>query len=363
MALVGNGLKSKQISKIGSKDKVIKAIIRIALLLVLLFVVWAQNNMLTVGHITYKVNDLPKSLTGFKIVHLSDMSNSHIDVVSDVAKLSPDVIILSGGYCDGTGDYYNTKLQVQQLANIAPTYYIYNYEDEQLTNYDDFLADTGAVNITDSYVNIPPRELSASDFIRYNYGDGIANKINSAVNKQSSGSELTEEEIKLVNYYVYVRQALEDTSATSFRLIGLDAEYENDGKDAFSIVTDILKEGAVGYDAAVLGDPTMANEVSTTQIDAIFSGGTYGTNYLSDKYKKGTYGLTSTQLFISGGIGLHDEITRVAGIKTRFFNFPEIQCITLSDGTLFNKNPLEKVLDSIIPNMGTIYDNDGGFEM
>ena len=47
----------------------------------------------------------------------------------------------------------------------------------------------------------------------------------------------------------------------------------------------------------------------------------------------------------------------------RIFNFPEIQCITLSDGTIANKNPLEKFIAMFWDDVGTVFDNDGGFKV
>ena len=41
----------------------------------------------------------------------------------------------------------------------------------------------------------------------------------------------------------------------------------------------------------------------------------------------------------------------------------DVRVVTLSDGTIKEKTPLEKFLNLFIKDVGTIYDNDGGFKV
>ena len=45
----------------------------------------------------------------------------------------------------------------------------------------------------------------------------------------------------------------------------------------------------------------------------------------------------------------------------RILNFPQIITVTLSDGTINNDNPLEKLLGYFISDVSTRFENDGGF--
>ena len=364
------GLKVQKMVTRGDRWKIIRFGVYGALAFGVFFGIWAQNNMLTTYKDTCSIKDLPKSLVGMKIVHVGDFTNSHLDVVSAVRKADPDVIILSGGYCDPeTGDYGTTANQIYQLSQIAPTVYIYSYVDEELYGDQDFLADTGALNIVNTYTVIQAPEISVSDFIRKNYGDGTANEINKSVNKytaikQSGGNpneEMTEKELKHVKYYTYVQDELRESADACLRITGCQGNYDGDRQSAFDTVSAVTQQGNVGLDAVVLANIGDGEEVSKTQAKIMLVSGSFGTDFYGDFYKKGAYGYGASTLYICGGIGLNRDITHLGGIKTRVFNFPEIQCITLSDGTVTKKNALEKFLDQFIPDVGTIFDNDGGF--
>ena len=71
-------------------------------------------------------------------------------------------------------------------------------------------------------------------------------------------------------------------------------------------------------------------------------------------YKKGFYGNKGATIVVSGGVGNLGDI--------RIFNLPEIQVLVLSDGTIKQNNPLENFIDMFVKDVGTIYDNDGGFK-
>ena len=118
----------------------------------------------------------------------------------------------------------------------------------------------------------------------------------------------------------------------------------------------IIKSLFLGIDISILlnGNINNIDSICETHVDMVLFGSTFGEDALSNGYKKGTYGNNGTQLFVSGGIGEHKKFIRL-------FNFPEVQIITLSDGTITNKNPLDKIMTKLIPDVGTIFDNDGGF--
>ena len=114
------------------------------------------------------------------------------------------------------------------------------------------------------------------------------------------------------------------------------------------------------------GNKDLIDEICRyTNTDMMFVGGTLGANGnigLLDKIygstnriTKGVYGNRGTEVFVSGGVGTRHGSNRI-------MNFPEVSVITLSDGTIKDTNPLEKFISKFIPDVGTIFDNDGGFK-
>ena len=68
---------------------------------------------------------------------------------------------------------------------------------------------------------------------------------------------------------------------------------------------------------------------------------------------KGKYIVNGKSVYVSGGVGSF-------GTK-RFFNFPEFELITLTDGTVIRQNPLEQVLNTISKD-DPILNSDAGFK-
>ena len=101
------------------------------------------------------------------------------------------------------------------------------------------------------------------------------------------------------------------------------------------------------------GNLANMDKLGKTDIDILFCGGTFGKKTDITNCTKGPYSYSGTQLFLSGGCGNYD--------KFRIGNLPEIQLITLSDGSIKQNNPLENILDRFIGDVDAIYENDEGF--
>lgn len=319
-------------------DKLTQIIMWAIPIAMILWLLWAQNNLLVTKTFIYGDSDLPKAFVGYHVVHISDLCNTSIDVVSKVSKLKPDIIVISGGYFDSNGNSNNSVSTVSRLCQIAPVYYITNSSDKS-----DPLSSTQAVNITGSTVEIHPIQKDVSTFITDNYGSDIINKAN-------NGDEKASEYIK------YVSEALTETASRKINIIGIRNYDSEDGaeqavNDMYSLLDSIDK---TDLNFALLGNLQYLDKISKSNLDTIFLGGTFGTDRISDEYKKGTKGMNGTQLFISGGVGNDGTVSRI-------FNFPEIQYITLSDGTIHDENPLENFISLFYNDVGTVFDNDGGF--
>ena len=315
--------------------KILGIIIRLIPVVLIIWFIWAQSNLLLIKKFTYNLEELPKAFVGYNIMHISDICNTKLNVINKAKKANPDIILISGGYENANGDYNKTAKIVEKLTNIAPVYYIYNTKDNgsELNN-------TGAINITDSVIDVKPNIKDVNTFIKDNYGKAIIKK----ANKGDKGS---------LEYIEYIKKELEKSQNSTIKIAGLGL-YETD-KDAAKLQT-LNLIGIETSDITLLlnGNIDNLDTICETHVDIVLFGDTFGKDTLDNGYKKGNYGNHGTKLFVSGGIGKPKEFKRI-------LNFPEIQLITLSDGTVKVKNPLEELISKIIPDVGTIYDNDGGF--
>jgi predicted MPP superfamily phosphohydrolase len=332
-------LKSKRMKRGTHKlDTIITIMMWVVPILIVAWLLWAQNNLLITKNFIYGDTNLPKSFVGYKIVHIADICNSSIDIASQVKKADPDIIVLSGGYQDKNGGTSNTISTVNKLTQIAPVYYIYSTNDTTQC-----LSNTAATNITNIEIKLNAPSNSVQTFIENAYGKDIIKKAN-------KGDE------ESLQYMEYVAEMLNETAGAQIAIMGLDTYvYENGSVSAVNKLYELESETEGLRRFLLLGNFNYLETLSNTNVNTIFFGGTYGTNNISDKYSKGTYGLNGAQLFVSGGVGTNGTIKRI-------FNFPEIQCITLSDGTITENNPLENFIALFYNDVGTIFDNDGGFK-
>lgn len=322
-----------------SRAKMTTYMIWVVLAAALVFIVWAQNNLIVTKNFIFSTQNLRKSLVGYKIVHVTDICNSGLDVASKVKKLDPDIIVVSGGYMDDKGKYNNSVKTINKLSKIAPTYYVYGSLDEE-----DCLSGTNATNISNDVVELLPKDKDVEQFIKDNYGDEI-------LKEAEKGNETAEE------YLSYIKEELEKCKDDNVKLglIGLDMYVDDEGNalssEALDEAYELLLDTDAEYTVGIIGNVEVLEEVAKSRLNAAFVGGTYG---VSKEYKKGMQGIKNLQVFSCGGIGTRGNVRRV-------FNFPEIQCVMLTDSTIQHHNPLEKFIGSIWKDVGTVFDNDGGF--
>lgn len=293
---------------------------KLLLVLIIVILVWAQNNLLiNINYICEEAN-LPSSFTGYKITHISDLHNTNLNVKWVVEKADPDVIVVTGGFADDDGNVDNSIRILNQLSEIAPTYYIYNTDDEQGS-----VSQSKATDITNDSVELHNEGLSTEEFIKKNYGKGLITEADRGID--SSVNKLKELED---NY----NESLNDTII----LAGIPNDI--DENNASTKVYSLIGNDSNKFTLALLGNFDLLNSITKTNLKGLFIGGTMGTDRKSDEFKKGIYDLNGTSLYITGGVGTFDNVDRI-------FNFPEVQTIVLSDGTLEIKTPLDKFFDRI----------------
>lgn len=412
-------LKSKKMRNSNFGDAVTTFFLWFIPIVIIVSFIWAQNNYITVSMNTFESESMPKKFVGYSIVQVSDLDNSSkvSKVVSKAKELKPDIIVLTGGYYDKNGNCNNSVKAVTKLAKIAPTYYVTSPDDKE-----DCLASTGAINASNTLVRIEPEQLTAEQFIKKNYGDDIINKAKSGDKKSSEYVKYIEEELSkssdgqmalsligltsdstsenvnvdeaqlsteeamqrqidttLEEYKETHPDATENTDSDLNALLGTDtagsdsSETESNesvdstqsSKDEGTVIdtdenelkkaTDALtKYDDSHYRIALLGDISKVDLLNGAKLNLIFAGGTHGTSDVS-QYSKGMYTVGNISLLVSGGIGKPDS-------GSRFLNLPEINYIRLSDGTIKQKNTLEKFIDKFYKgDVKTIFDNDGGF--
>lgn len=314
---------------------------RIVPIVIILAAIWAQSNLIVAKQFVYKTN-IPKSFVGYKIVNVSDIHNSSLNVASIVKKQNPDIIIVSGGFTDDKGNTNHSAKTLEKLARIAPTYYVYNMNDVQRVDF----SSTGAIYLDESVVELANNNsnISAEQFIEKYYGTKI-------LDLARSGDE------DAISYVHYVGDELTRTTNMPIALIGDNIlRDEETGTQSVDKINNLLNN-QYEYSILALGDVRKIFDTTNSQVDLILSGGTYGSSaHLgSPIYTKGYFGLNGAGLFICGGISNSSDIRRLA-------NLPEVQVITLSDGTISNMNTLEKFLANFYTDVDTIFDNDGGFK-
>lgn len=332
-------LRARRLQKHAGISNLFIWVLRILFVAAIVAFIWAQNNLVISHKIVYADKNIPKALVGFNLVQVSDISNSALDVASRVKGLSPDAIVVTGGYSDADGNYQNSVNTINKLADIAPVYYIYSCDD-----HEDYLANSKGTNITNQAIELHPQQLDAQAFIKKNYGDNIIKK----------SAKQDEDAMK---YMEYVSNALAETSDSTISIYGLD-KYDSDNGvyEAEQKNYELLLSNEADYKIALVGNIGIVDKLSQSTVNMIMFGGTYGTNRISEKYTSGMYAENGTQIVVSSGIGRN-------GKQLRFMNFPSVQCITFSDGTIQQENPLEKFISMFIKDVGTIYDNDGGFQL
>lgn len=333
------GLKTEKFEWEKEHQKTNRAIwvIRILVVLAITFLIWAQNNLVVTRKYVFASSDLPKAFVGYRIVHVSDICNTPNNLVAAVKHAKPDVIIISGGFEDENGNSDNSVKAVNELCDIAPVYYIYNTNDKS-----DCLSGTSAINITDQKVGISPKQVDLKTFIVNNYGDKL-------IKDSNKGDEQT------IEYLKYVQEELTNTANSQIYVIG--AGNHEDAEDPKQFVNDM--QYIIGTDSSEVtmllsGNLYHLKVLSKTDVDMIFTGGTFGRTDEKNGYSKGLYGKTGAQIFVCGGIGNLE--------KFRVCNLPQVQIITLSDGTIRLRNPLEELMDKFMGETTTIWENDGGLK-
>ena len=338
MKIGKQGRKPVELRRTITLGEKIGIILRVVILLaVIIGFIWAQNNFIFTKSYIYTSDSVPKTFVGYKIAHVSDIHNSNIGVVSAVNRADPDIIIVTGGYADSNGNIDNSIDILNKLSKITTTLYITGDDTvEGITN----AVGEGPILLDEKAYSVESPDVDESAFIDKYIGDRIV--------KQAE-----DDNQDAIDYIAYTKEKLDKDSSRYIQISGF-----KDDKETVSILDDIYN--VIGTDKSVFqiiatSQYSEFDEISKADVHVMFSGSTHGNKDNGTKYVKGTYTNNGTTMFLSGGIGNLDG-------ENRILNFPEITVVTLSDGTIKEENPLEKLLSYFIGDVSTRFDNDGGFK-
>ena len=322
---------------------VVGRIIRIAILAVLLIVlIFIQNNRVFNYRYIYESPVIPKTFVGYKIMQISDLSNKPMNTKELIFKENPDLVIFTGNYADEHG-YYDASLNlIIKTAEKYNTMYVFGDQDEPyIDNMFSALSKSSAIYAEDDIFTVSAPEVKFDDFI----------------NKYIEASYLKDRddpESTISKYLEYTQEALEEDQDKYIEIIGIsDLDNEQNLND---YILDMIDLGENNFRVMIASQGQYIYKMAETPMNLVLTGNTYGIDRFNTGFSKGIYNVNGTTISLSGGIGKNPD----GG--SRIFNFPRVITLTLSDGTINNLNPLEKFLGKYITNVETRFDNDQGFK-
>lgn len=328
------------ISRIG---RLFSTLIRLAVLALILFAFWyMQPRFIQTKDYIFENSRIPKTLVGYNIVKIQDLANSSLPLEGAIDKAKPDLVIFTGNFVDNNGDYSKSVKLIKNISSKHRTLYVFSDTDEQYAGQIEaaLSSTTNALNLSGHTINIQNENVDTTRFVEKYLGDSVIEK---ALDESSIEYE----------YLQYTLAKLEEDRSKSIVMAGLGICNKNT-----DFVGEIYRDIDLNDEpflVVVNGQYQFASEISQTETDLLLTGNTFGKDPYSKGFKSGLSSIHGTTVALSNGIGDIPDGSR------RFLNFPQIEVYTLSDGTINTDTPLEKFLSKFVNNVGTKFDNDGGF--
>ncbi len=282
----------KEKSKITKKQKCIKWVITLGIVIVLIVFCNFQNKHLETTNYTYEVEQLGADLEGYRIVQISDLHNAKFGknnqkLIDKVRECAPDMIVLTGDLVDSNHTNVNRAVQfVNEIVKICPVYYVTGNHEYWLetSEYDELmtgLTGAGVVILDDQAV-----EISRGD--------------------------------------------------AKLRLVGLDDKSLADG------TLGTLLNDESEFTVVLAHEPQYLARYASTGVDLVLSGHAHGGQFrlpfvggivapdqgFFPEYTSGEYYMNGTEMIVSRGLGN-------SVIPVRLFNYPEIVCVELKGKEVF----------------------------
>lgn len=307
--------------------------------------IWIQTGYLLVRDITYSSINIPRQYSGYKIAHITNIDNERQHLASKLRGRDIDIIIVSGGLVDEKGKYDKTVKELNELADITDTFFV--AQEQDLAYVSEIASETEAIYMVNKSIMLPEIEMSADEYIELHCDDGIKKQID----------DDTDEAKK---YVEYIEKELEKSKNDRIQVIGVNGYNENIYNTKEEIFG--LHNYSSKYRILAFGNYKDANDLTDAGVNMVLTGGTYGVIDTLG-FKDGSKTTGDYQLFVSAGAcsDLPNSVKEIS--SKRFMNLAEIQVITLHDGMVYKRNTLERFIDLFMQDTGTIFDNDGGYEV
>jgi predicted MPP superfamily phosphohydrolase len=278
-----------------------KMIIYSFILIVLLIFLYYENNSISKTNISLRLDNLPQSFNGYKIVQLSDLhekefGKGNVNLVTKVKLESPDAIFITGDLINATSNNNNSEKAVlnllKQLIKISPVYYVTGNHEASTPNF----------------------QLLENKI--------IAVGVNVLRNKYISIQKGTDSLILAgIDDPEYANRAFIKHN-TKFISKELDSTIAKVNENIFKILLTHRPEQLELYSRYNI-DLIFAGHAHGGQIRLPFLGGIYVPNQgLLPKYTSGKYLLDNSTMIVSRGLGNTRSTLRL-------FNRPEIMITTL----------------------------------
>ena len=117
-------------------------------LCLIIFLIWItlDNALIHTTSTTVRIDGLPNSFSGYRIVQVSDLHNNLYGkdqsyLISCIAVAKPDIIVITGDLVDrNTADVDNAMAFVERAVEIAPVFYVSgNHEADILNKYKELM--------------------------------------------------------------------------------------------------------------------------------------------------------------------------------------------------------------------------------
>ena len=121
----------------------------IVVVLILIYILlYISNNYITTSEYKVKLNNLPSSFDGFRIVQLSDVHNKMFGaeqnkLANKIKEQKPDIIVITGDLIDRRryGSKDNALKLLEKIISIAPVYYVTGNHEWWSNKYESELYD------------------------------------------------------------------------------------------------------------------------------------------------------------------------------------------------------------------------------
>ena len=270
-------------------NMMIKKLLIVIIILFLLFFFFGFYNGLKITNYTYLDQELPKDFDGYRIVFISDLHCKRIGknqdkLIKAIASCNPYIVVFTGDMIDS--EHKDITPVKELLAGLEGKYPMYvvsgNHEKDNLVNYEKllkFYEEYGVIDLDDRSMTISKKDAHVGIY-------GLSYRDSHYIKKTSHKPDKDKNEFNILLYH----------DATVFPLTSL-----------------------YGYNL-VLSGHTHGGIVRLPFLGGIINND--GT--LFPEFDNGVYHINGSTLISNRGIG--------DSYFPRFYNRPEIVCITLRTG-------------------------------